>query len=178
MIVLSLNAVLFCLTIPHLLYAFIWYFPRTWMKLVGRSPVEKFAQTAGALKIVQFGSVLSWISGTSLFSNGLSWLAEVTILQWLGFLGLLSIGQTLNGGVLSTIGIDGTYYGFKLGKKVPWYSGFPFSVCPHPQYVGSSLSVWAFFILLHAHAPPALLSIALYWTGLYVVTGIIEEFTS
>jgi hypothetical protein len=29
--------------------------------------------------------------------------------------------------------LAGVYYGIKLGRKVPWATGFPFSVAPHPQ---------------------------------------------
>ena len=28
------------------------------------------------------------------------------------------------------------YYGYRLGEPVPWVTGFPFSVVPHPQYFG------------------------------------------
>lgn len=60
-------------------------------------------------------------------------------------------------------------------SQVPWVSGFPFNVCSHPQYVGSVMTIWAVTALLWNHSPPALITIALYWTGLYVLTGYFEE---
>lgn len=37
-------------------------------------------------------------------------------------------------------GRNGVYYGARLGKAVKWCRGFPFSVVPHPQYLGSALT--------------------------------------
>jgi hypothetical protein len=45
-------------------------------------------------------------------------------------------------------GKNGVYYGVKLGRPIPWYTGFPFNCVPHPQYLGCILSIWggvAFF---------------------------------
>jgi hypothetical protein len=47
------------LALPHLLYAFIWYFPHMWMRLFGKSSVRVFESMAWLLK------------GTSLFSLSL-----------------------------------------------------------------------------------------------------------
>ena len=36
---------------------------------------------------------------------------------------------------------DGVYYGFKMGRPVPWSSAFPFNLgFRHPQYVGAMLT--------------------------------------
>jgi hypothetical protein len=54
---------------------------------------------------------------------------------------------------------------------------FPFSLgIRHPQYVGSVLTLWGFVALLWDPAQrPALLHVALAWTGLYGVTAVIED---
>ena len=74
------------------------------------------------------------------------------------------------------IGKEGVYYGEKLGRKVPWCTSFPFSVVSHPQYVGSVLSIWGVLTLVQAQGPATIWTIAYYWTGLYVVTGLIEQY--
>ncbi len=102
--------------------------------------------------------------------------------QWLAGILLIAFGQALNVGIYRAIGTDGVYYGFKLGKKVPWVNGFPFSVVPHPQYVGSSLTVWGVTALLASQVPPgsalqlSLFGIAGFWTALYIITGIMEQY--
>ncbi len=87
-----------------------------------------------------------------------------------------SVLQTLNVSMYNAIGKKGVYYGEKLGSKVPWCTSFPFSVVSHPQYVGSVLSIWGVFALVYAQGPATLWTVATYWTGLYFVTGLIEQF--
>ncbi len=97
--------------------------------------------------------------------------------QWLAALALFGYGQSLNAGIFRAIGRDGVYYGFKLGRRVPWVSGWPFDTVAHPQYVGSVLSVWALVALVWGHAPPAsLLVLGGYWTALYALTGAFEQY--
>merc|ERR1711879_139067 len=87
-------------------------------------------------------------------------------------LGLLIPGQILNIGIYNAIGADGVYYGCKLGRPVPWATGFPFNLgIRHPQYVGSVLS-WAGLLTLLAATPSTaapLGVVLLSWTGLYCV---------
>ena len=58
--------------------------------------------------------------------------------------------QALNIGIYRAIGHEGVYYGFKLGHTIPWHDGFPFNLVPHPQYVGSVLTVWGVVALVRA----------------------------
>merc|ERR1719163_2779475 len=61
----------------------------------------------------------------------------------------LIIGQGLNAAIYAAIGNDGVYYGFKLGRPVPWCTGFPFNVgLRHPQYVGVVLTLWGALTVL------------------------------
>ena len=102
-------------------------------------------------------------------------------LQWIGLVLFLG-GQILNAGAYKAIGANGIYYGFKLGKHVPWCHDWPFGgplSVPHPQYTGSVMSIWGalFVICSPAHyevAHPYIL--AGYWTFCYVVTTIIEQY--
>jgi methylene-fatty-acyl-phospholipid synthase len=76
--------------------------------------------------------VLAWFRG--LRPEGLCWsLGGVGLLQWLAFLVLTSYGQSLNVGIFQAIGHEGVYYGFKLGHKIPWVTGWPFDTVSHPQ---------------------------------------------
>jgi len=60
---------------------------------------------------------------------------------------LLLAGQVLNAGVFVRLGQVGVFYGRKFGYPVTWCSGFPFSLCADPQYVGAVLSIWGFFLI-------------------------------
>ncbi len=74
-------------------------------------------------------------------------------------------------------GHDGVYYGFKLGVKVPWVTGWPFNTVSHPQYVGSVLTVWGMAALVSGHVEPAALgTLVAYWTSLYIATGFQEQY--
>jgi phosphatidyl-N-methylethanolamine N-methyltransferase len=59
---------------------------------------------------------------------------------------LLVAGQILNASVFYRLGRVGVFYGNILGHAVPWCREFPFSVLSHPQYVGTVLSIWGFFL--------------------------------
>lgn len=63
-------------------------------------------------------------------------------------LGLVLLGQLLNGGVFYRLGEIGVFYGNKFGYQVPWCREFPFSVFRHPQYAGALLSIWGFFLIM------------------------------
>lgn len=85
--------------------------------------------------------------------------------------------QVLNFSIYRAIGKAGVYYGFKLGFPVPWHTGFPFNVVSHPQYVGSVLTVWGAGGLIMTQAPTGWTALLVYWSVLYVLTGIQEQYT-
>lgn len=98
-------------------------------------------------------------------------------MQFLAFLLLVGYGQSLNVGIFQAIGHDGVYYGFKLGKKIPWVTGWPFDTVSHPQYVGSVLSIWGILALVWGQAPgAALAAVAVFWTGIYIITALHEQY--
>ena len=99
---------------------------------------------------------------------------------------LFTAGQILNTAVYLTLGSNGVYYGARLGRVVPWVHGFPFRAfatrrrgsgvrIPHPQYLGSAATAWGFFLAFSAHAPPGAIVLTAYWTALYVVTAVQED---
>lgn len=134
-------------------------------------PVQAMYKIACGLKIVQFVTFAAyWLSlGAPQFD-------QITAVRFLIFVVFFAIGQALNAGIYKAIGIDGVYYGCRLGKTIPWYNGFPFNVCPHPQYVGSALSFWGIAILLwNADYHLNLLFGAALMTAYYGVTLYIED---
>mmetsp|Transcript_4853 Transcript_4853/g.9659 ORF Transcript_4853/g.9659 Transcript_4853/m.9659 type:complete len:193 (+) Transcript_4853:51-629(+) len=163
------------LALPHLLYAFIWYFPDMWMRMFRKSSVRVFESMAWLLKVVQFSSVIAWMyirmpSGVDVFA--------IPPLHAVLGVGLVAFGQVLNAGIYQAIGHTGVYYGFKLGHTVPWVDGFPFNVVQHPQYVGSVASVWGMAVLVWSQGPqPDLVWLVVYWTFLYICTGVMESST-
>jgi phosphatidyl-N-methylethanolamine N-methyltransferase len=60
---------------------------------------------------------------------------------------LMIVGQTLNAGVFLRLGATGVFYGKRFGCDLPWMTGFPFSIVPHPQYVGTVLTIWGLFLI-------------------------------
>lgn len=99
---------------------------------------------------------------------------------------LVAAGQVLNAAVYATLGSNGVYYGARLGRVVPWVHGFPFRAfagrrrgsgvrVPHPQYLGSAATAWGVLLAFSAHAPPGATVLVAYWTALYVVTALQED---
>ena len=90
----------------------------------------------------------------------------------------VAAGQTLNFAMYATIGNAGVYYGFKLGRPVPWATAFPFNVgLRHPQYVGVVLTILGLATtqLSHATAAAGLPQVAAAWAAMYVVMAAMEE---
>ena len=91
---------------------------------------------------------------------------------------LAACGQALNVAIYAAIGKDGVYYGFKLGRPVPWATAFPFNVgLRHPQYVGVVLTILGLATtqLSHATAAAGLPQVAAAWAAMYVVMAAMEE---
>lgn len=81
--------------------------------------------------VLEQPSVFEYLSKDSLWVPVLKALGAATFV----------IGQTLNLGSMYKLGIDGTYLGDYFGiLKDEKLTGFPFNVCEHPMYIGSSLS--------------------------------------
>jgi len=57
-------------------------------------------------------------------------------------------GQVLNWSVFYRLGPVGAFFGDRLGHDVRWCRKFPFSLLSHPQYVGTVLTIWGFFVIM------------------------------
>ena len=112
--------------------------------------------------------------------------ASMVVLPLIGF------ALVVHRQVYAKIGADGIYYGFKLGRGVPWCRDFPFSCMRHPQYYASMMIFVALLLTVSLFRPagtglafsvasvslsvPADLAfVILYQLWLYAVTAVMEE---
>ena len=78
----------------------------------------------------------------------------------------------------AAIGNAGVYYGWKLGRPVPWCTSFPFNAgLRHPQYVGVVLTILGGVALLLSEAMvrAGLVQAALAWAGMYICMSAMEQ---
>lgn len=145
-----LVALVAILSIPHVYYAWVWTNNSTWSQLCdsrGLEPYKAFASGAHVIKGIQIAGMAWWV--LPIIQNDPWKLVEnIHPLKALLMLQLFGIGQLLNVQVYQKIGEAGVYYGTRLGKDIPWVYGFPFSIVPHAQYFGATLSFWATFLFL------------------------------
>ena len=143
------------LVLERVTYVVVWRYPDRFADACSRygflrpDPVDALQALFIVFKVIQIGVFIAWWSW---FGGDFPPLptASPTILA-LGAV-LLVIGQVLNVGVFWRLGKSGVFYGNRLGRTVPWVSGFPFSMVPHPQYLGTLLSVWGVFLIMrHPH---------------------------
>lgn len=169
----------------HAMYYYIWNNPAKWaaackeapLSSLGANAVEVFNSCCLGLKAAQQLALVCWAAGGTSSAAIQSLLRAASNEQWALFALLAGGGQVLNVAIYNAIGKDGVYYGFKLGRPVPWCRDFPFNVgFRHPQYVGSILSQLGMMALLATKANMAagLLQLAIYWVGLYALTSIQE----
>jgi phosphatidyl-N-methylethanolamine N-methyltransferase len=82
---------------------------------------------------------------------------------------LVLTGQFLSSSVFYQLGKTGVFYGSRLGHEVPWCTGFPFAHLAHPQYLGTVMSIWGFFLITRFPNPDwvalPLLESLYYWLG-------------
>ena len=72
------------------------------------------------------------------------------------------------------LGRVAVFFGDRLGYEAPWCSAFPFSVLPHPQYLGAVVSIWAFFaVMRYPHTDWYLIPVV--ETMYYVAGATLEE---
>jgi len=180
----------------YLVYALVWFNTKAFiagckrvpLRLLGTSPIGVFQTLVLLFKLVQELVLIGYVAyvlGADLTEPAsiygvlkplvLGFAADVPRVATAAV--LILAGQTLNAGIYAAIGKNGVYYGFKLGAIVPWVSGFPFNLgFRHPQYVGGTLSQYAFFALLSSPATQAagLLPLLLWWTTNYALVSWME----
>lgn len=126
---------------------------------------------ASILKVVQFiaGYLWVWGMGPPLVLGGFGGAFLCLV--------LVGVGQFLNFKVYELLGRNGVYYGFILGKDVPWCRQWPFGPdgflpeVPHPQYVGASLTLAG---VAFAAGTFTGYSMFVFWSCLYLFTGLQE----
>jgi len=173
------------LSLLYALHAFIWNFPVRFMHLCGRiplrllgaHPVGVFATCEILGKFWQF-SVCAAYAGHAGMAAAAASLGAAPAWCWAVFGAYMLVGQGLNAAIYAAIGNDGVYYGFKLGRPVPWCDRFPFNVgLRHPQYVGVVLTILGALLLLTS-APvleTGLVHAGLAWATMYVLMAAMEQ---
>ena len=86
--------------------------------------------------------------------------------------------QGLNAAIYRAIGKKGVYYGHRLGLPADWYVGFPFTVAPHPQYMGVCMSVIGVnaFAATDRHVKAGWFNLTTIQVLYYVYMGLVEDY--
>ena len=174
----------FMISGSHILYALIWYYPKKFMALVKKAPLKFFGVHAVAVfgklvllwKMLQQVALFAFVSKASLPTLWALFVANAPV-QWAIAAALFFAGQVLNVAIYLAIGKDGVYYGFKLGRKVPWSTAFPFNAgYRHPQYAGAVLSqLGVLLIVMDTDTLASGLCVLLaWWVLMYFVTSYVE----
>lgn len=144
------------LGIERIVYGWIFHFPDTF-KALCKGPLKSQLDYAGGqfwlvakhigvmIKVFQFSVI-----GYDLFfrcSIGVPPAGRLCVA-----LTLASVGQLFNLAVFRALGMVGVYFGIQLGYKVPWVTGFPYNLgISDPQYWGTVVSIWGFYLLVLAN---------------------------
>ena len=182
----------FCaLLSERLCYTWIHTFPSSFLrfcdtavgKRLGREPLNVVLHLFYVNKLIQFSTFLTFYwyiaNWRSPFADGFyARLSVISRFQWVSLFHGIFIGQGLNVSIYRAIGKAGVYYGYRLGHKVPWATGFPFSVFPHPQYFGVcvcclGVNIWSATIV---HVKAGWLNLSLVQVLLYVYMAIVEDY--
>ena len=144
------------LSMERLCYIAIWREPRRFEAWCARfispmwnDPVSALKRLFVGFKALQLAVFMAWcyVHG----SGSLTPAAPLAGVVAGGF--LLILGQLLNASVFYQLGSTGVFYGNRFGHPVRWCLGFPFSHLRHPQYVGTVLSIWGFFLIMRFPNP-------------------------
>jgi hypothetical protein len=180
----------------YVVYALVWFYTKAFvagctrlpLRWLGSGPINVFQTLVLSFKLLQQLVLLGWVvhATDGDLTTPSSWYGSLKPL-FLGFaadsprvavaMALLVAGQALNAGIYAAIGKKGVYYGFKLGARIPWVTGFPFNLgYRHPQYVGGTLSQYALFLVLSSPATQAagLLPLLAWWTINYALVSWME----
>ena len=146
------------LSLERLTYAYVAHRPEAFrarcrgpvLSALGDDPVTVVHKLFYVFKGIQTVVFLGWCSA---FGGTLvPWPAATPLGATLGAL-LIAAGSGLSLVVFRLLGPTGVFYGRELGYEVPWIRGLPFSVVPHPQYVGTVMTIWGFFLIMRFPHP-------------------------
>jgi methylene-fatty-acyl-phospholipid synthase len=150
------------LSFERICYVWAWRYPDSFRRFCDYPGVSVFGPPIAVLQNLFYGfkalQGLTFFAWCLFFGHGsLVPLAGNIFSFTLGGL-LIVTGQFLNVSVFCRLGETGVFYGNRFGYAIPWCSQFPFSVLKHPQYVGATLSIWGFFLMMRfPHADWSLL---------------------
>jgi len=151
------------LTLPHMLYYFVWNNSRMWHGLFKTYSVFVFSSFATILKGLQLFVWYQWFHK----------LPEDHLIYVAAFLTFVAIA--LNTVVTYKLGFRGVYYGFRLGHDVPSVTSFPFSWMRHPQYVASVIGWTSVAIICSAVYWREVLALLLVQVTAFLFTASIES---
>ena len=138
------------LSLERLCYAWVWRSPESFRALCARPAVACFGEPVAVLRQIFYG--FKGVQGAVFFAwcyvygQGSPAPVSVGVLALAAGGALIVVGQILNFGVFYRLGTAGVFYGSQFGYEIPWCRTFPFSLLRHPQYVGTVLSIWGFFL--------------------------------
>jgi hypothetical protein len=165
------------LSVERACYVWIAHTPEVFRRWCARPLVARLGEPVVIVRELFYGfkamQLVVFVGWCYLHGEGSLALAEYDFAVLGGGLLILG-GQTLNVSVFYRLGAVGVFYGDRLGYEVPWCRDFPFSVLSHPQYVGTVLSIWGFFLALRFPHDDWILLPALE-TMYYVVGTFLEE---
>jgi methylene-fatty-acyl-phospholipid synthase len=140
------------LSLERLCYVYIARCPDAFRALCSRpavaylgSPIEVVQKLFYGFKGLQFAVFFGWCV---VHGHAASWPLRGDLLPFGVGVACIVAGQMLNLSVFYRLGQVGVFYGNRLGYDVPWCRAFPFSLLKHPQYIGTVLSIWGFFLVL------------------------------
>ncbi|MPY87472.1 MAG: hypothetical protein GEU99_06085 [Luteitalea sp.] len=135
------------LSLERICYVWIWRAPDAFRVMCPgeEEPVAAVRFLFSGFKVLQLTVFVWWCY---VHGNGSIWPPDGgPIVVGLGGL-FIAAGQWLNLSVFYHLGTVGVFYGNRFGHEVPWCRQFPFSLLAHPQYVGTVLSIWGFFLIM------------------------------
>ena len=140
------------LSFERLCYIWVWRFPESFRALCRHPAVAVLGEPVTVLRKLFYGfkglQLAVFIGWCYLHGAGAwSFLHGHPLALAVGGAAIIA-GQFLNFGVFYRLGRVGVFYGNKFGHKVPWSRELPFSLLKHPQYVGTVLSIWGFFLIM------------------------------
>jgi len=165
------------LALERITYALAWHRPTAFHRLCSRlpaaagAPVDVMSRLFVAFKIIQIGVFLGWWTAMAEQPPPLPTAEGAALALGVAlFLG----GQVLNFAVFARLGKVGVFYGNRFGHDVPWIHGFPFSLVPHPQYVGTLISIWGAFVVMR-YPHPDWIILPLLETAYYGLAVVLER---
>lgn len=139
----------FLLGIERACYVWITRAPGSFRRWCARPPVARLGESVAVVRalFIAFKGLQALVfAGWCLALGDGSPAPREGVALGLGCL-LMLAGQILSSLVFYRLGRVGIFFGDRLGHAVPWCRAFPFSVLRHPQYVGTVMTIWGFFLV-------------------------------